>query len=68
MKRYVLIDRLLFSTIKFPSNCPGHNYIGSEHLLLGLIREEDGVAAIVLKNFQVDIGNIRSEVNLHENC
>uniref|UniRef100_A0ACD5X9A3 Uncharacterized protein n=1 Tax=Avena sativa TaxID=4498 RepID=A0ACD5X9A3_AVESA len=40
----------------------GHNYIGSEHLLLGLIREDDGVAAIVLKNFQADLGNIRSEV------
>ncbi|CAM0875010.1 unnamed protein product [Alopecurus aequalis] len=40
----------------------GHNYIGSEHLLLGLIREADGVAAIVLKNFQADLGNIRSEV------
>ncbi|XP_051179627.1 chaperone protein ClpC2, chloroplastic [Lolium perenne] len=40
----------------------GHNYIGSEHLLLGLICEDDGVAAIVLKNFQADLGNVRSEV------
>ncbi|KAM0821797.1 hypothetical protein ACQ4PT_071942 [Festuca glaucescens] len=40
----------------------GHSYIGSEHLLLGLICEDDGVAAIVLKNFQADLGNIRSEV------
>ncbi|XP_037429383.1 chaperone protein ClpC1, chloroplastic-like [Triticum dicoccoides] len=40
----------------------GHNYIGTEHLLLGLIREEDGAAAIVLKNFQADLGDIRNEV------
>ncbi|KAM0903145.1 hypothetical protein ACQ4PT_018924 [Festuca glaucescens] len=42
--------------------CLRHNYIGSEHLLLGLICVDDGVAAIVLKNFQADLGNIRSEV------
>nr|BAK06755.1 predicted protein [Hordeum vulgare subsp. vulgare] len=40
----------------------GHNYIGTEHLLLGLIREDDGAAAIVLKNFQADLGDIRNEV------
>jgi ATPases with chaperone activity, ATP-binding subunit len=35
----------------------GHNYIGTEHLLLGLIREGEGVAARVLKNLGVDLSN-----------
>jgi ATP-dependent Clp protease ATP-binding subunit ClpA len=33
----------------------GHNYIGTEHLLLGLIREGEGVAARVLENLGVDL-------------
>ena len=33
----------------------GHNYIGTEHLLLGLIREGEGVAARVLENLSVDL-------------
>lgn len=40
----------------------GHNYIGSEHLLLGLVREDDGAALIILKKFQADPNNIRNEV------
>jgi ATP-dependent Clp protease ATP-binding subunit ClpC len=39
-----------------------HNYIGTEHLLLGLIREGDGVAAKVLRNLGVDLDNVRSSV------
>ena len=39
-----------------------HNYIGTEHLLLGLIREEEGVAAKVLKSFDVDIEKVRQNV------
>jgi len=37
-----------------------HNYIGTEHLLLGLIREGDGVAAKVLSNMAVDITKVRN--------
>ncbi len=37
----------------------GHNYIGTEHLLLGLIREEEGVAARVLQNLGVDLQKVR---------
>ena len=37
----------------------GHNYIGTEHLLLGLIREEEGVAARVLQNLGVDLKKVR---------
>lgn len=40
----------------------GHNYIGTEHLLLGLIREGEGVAARVLENLGVDSNKIRSNV------
>ena len=39
-----------------------HNYIGTEHLLLGLIREEDGVAARVLDNLGVELNKVRSAV------
>src|SRR5574344_1673757 len=40
----------------------GHNYIGTEHLLLGLIREGEGVAARTLENLGVDLNKIRSNV------
>jgi ATP-dependent Clp protease ATP-binding subunit ClpC len=40
----------------------GHNYIGTEHLLLGLIREGEGVAARVLENLGVDLSRVRTEV------
>jgi len=38
----------------------GHNYIGTEHLLLGLIREGEGVAARVLENLGIDLTKVRS--------
>ena len=40
----------------------GHNYIGTEHLLLGLIREGEGVASQVLMNLGLDLNRVRSEV------
>jgi|TARA_B110000971_G_scaffold67364_1_gene69093 ATP-dependent Clp protease ATP-binding subunit ClpC len=40
----------------------GHNYIGTEHLLLGLIREGEGVAARVLENLDVDLSKVRSQI------
>ena len=40
----------------------GHNYIGTEHLLLGLIREGEGVAARVLENLSVDLNKVRTNV------
>ena len=39
-----------------------HTYVGTEHLLLGLLREGDGVAARVLKNLDVDIEQTRQEI------
>lgn len=40
----------------------GHNYIGTEHLLLGLIREGEGVAVRVLENLGVDLNKLRSSI------
>ena len=40
----------------------GHNYIGTEHLLLGLIREGEGVAARVLENLSIDLTKVRTQV------
>ena len=40
----------------------GHKYIGTEHLLLGLIREGEGVAARVLENLSVDLSQVRTLV------
>ncbi|MGZ6790576.1 MAG: Clp protease N-terminal domain-containing protein, partial [Mycobacteriaceae bacterium] len=41
----------------------GHNYIGTEHLLLGLIREGEGVAAQVLVKLGADLNRVRQEVH-----
>src|SRR5450432_967513 len=39
-----------------------HNYIGTEHLLLGLVREGEGVAAKILANLGVELNKVRSTV------
>jgi ATP-dependent Clp protease ATP-binding subunit ClpC len=39
-----------------------HNYIGTEHLLLGLVREGDGVGAHVLRNLGVELSRVRNAV------
>ncbi len=39
-----------------------HNYVGTEHLLLGLLREQDGVAAQVLMNLNLRLEDVREEV------
>ena len=39
-----------------------HNYVGTEHLLLGLLREQDGVAAQVLMNLSLKLEDVREEV------
>jgi ATP-dependent Clp protease ATP-binding subunit ClpC len=40
----------------------GHNYLGTEHLLLGLLREEEGVAARVLEGLHVTLDEVRAQV------
>ncbi|HXS24126.1 MAG TPA: Clp protease N-terminal domain-containing protein, partial [Gemmatimonadales bacterium] len=39
-----------------------HNYIGTEHLLLGLVREGEGVAAKVLNNLGVELNKVRNAI------
>ena len=39
-----------------------HNYIGTEHILLGLMREEEGLAARALKSLDITIERVRAEV------
>src|SRR5208283_3795648 len=39
-----------------------HEYVGTEHIVLGLVREGSGVAAVVLKGLEVDLRKIRLEV------
>lgn len=40
----------------------GHNYVGTEHILLGLLREQEGVAAQVLLNLELRLDEVREEV------
>ena len=40
----------------------GHNYIGSEHILLGLLREEEGLAARVLQHLDIRLERVRAQV------
>src|SRR5512142_2070167 len=40
----------------------GHNYVGTEHILLGLLREQEGVAAQVLMNLGLKLEEVREEV------
>jgi ATP-dependent Clp protease ATP-binding subunit ClpA len=44
------------------ANQLGHNYIGTEHILLGLLREGDGVAAQVLVKMGIDLNRVRQQV------
>ena len=39
-----------------------HNYLGTEHILLGLVRENEGVAARILLDFDADAETIRNEI------
>jgi hypothetical protein len=40
----------------------GHNYVGTEHILLGLVRENEGVAARILIHFDADADKVRNEI------
>ena len=40
----------------------GHNYVGTEHILLGLLEENEGVAVTILKKLGVDISNLRQDI------
>ena len=40
----------------------GHNYIGTEHLLLGLLKEESGTAALILESRDISMDKVRNEI------
>lgn len=40
-----------------------HEYIGTEHILIGLLKEGTGIAANVLKNCQIDLGSLRESID-----
>jgi ATP-dependent Clp protease ATP-binding subunit ClpC len=40
----------------------GHTYVGTEHILLGLIEEGEGVAALALKNLEIDLVEVKNEI------
>jgi ATP-dependent Clp protease ATP-binding subunit ClpA len=42
-----------------------HEYVGTEHILLGLIREGEGVAAAVLRNLQIDLDDVVESIESH---
>jgi ATP-dependent Clp protease ATP-binding subunit ClpC len=54
--------RTVFSLAQEEAQRLNHNYIGTEHLLLGLVREGDGIAARVLDNLGVSLSKVRSAV------
>ncbi|XVF49520.1 hypothetical protein PTKIN_Ptkin04bG0019100 [Pterospermum kingtungense] len=53
--------RVLELSLEEAQQC-GHNYIGSEHILLGLLWQEQGLAIFVLENLGVDANNVRRQV------
>src|SRR6266849_1665351 len=55
------VKKVLALAVK-EANALNHTYVGTEHILLGLLREGDGVAARVLKNLDVDIEQTRQEI------
>jgi ATP-dependent Clp protease ATP-binding subunit ClpC len=61
-KKFTERARKVFSLAQEEAHVLHHEYIGPEHLLLGLIREGDGVAAKVLENLGVHLNKVRSAV------
>ena len=55
------VKKVLALAIKEAKNL-SHSYVGTEHILLGILREGDGVAARVLRNLKIDIEKTRSEI------
>lgn len=54
---HTILERAREEALRF-----SHNYIGTEHLLLGMVREGEGVAGAVLQNLGVDLNRVRSAV------
>lgn len=61
---YSIVSLSSLNSDSYTMKISGHNYIGSEHLLLGLLREGEGVAARVLENLGADPTNIRTQASI----
>lgn len=55
-------SRASFRLFSWAMSFVGHNYIGTEHILLGMLREGEGVAARVLETLGADSAKIRTQV------
>lgn len=60
--RFTQRARLVLSLAQEEAQRFNHNYIGTEHLLLGLVRESDGIAARVLRNLGIQVNVVRNGV------
>ena len=61
-ERFTERSHKVFSLAQEEAHLLNHNYIGTEHLLLGMVREGDGIAARVLDNLDVSLSKVRSAV------
>lgn len=61
-ERFTELARQVVVLAQDESRLLGHDYLGTEHLLLGLLREEEGIAARVLESFEVDLEEVRAAV------
>ena len=64
MNRYNFTERMrkVLAMSREEAEWLGHEYVGTEHILLGLIREGEGVAATVLQNLSVELDEIRQKI------
>ncbi len=63
-ERFTDNGRKVMQLANYEARRLNHEYIGTEHLLLGLIKETSGVAAIVLQSLEIHLRKIRREVEL----
>jgi ATP-dependent Clp protease ATP-binding subunit ClpC len=61
-ERFTEIARQVVVLAQDEARALGHNYIGTEHILLGLLREEEGLAARVLESLDVTVEEVRAQV------
>ena len=61
-ERFTVRARQVVVLAQEEARASGHNYIGTEHILMGLMREEEGLAARVLRSLDVTIERVRAEV------
>jgi ATP-dependent Clp protease ATP-binding subunit ClpC len=61
-ERFTELARMVMGSARDEAASLNHHYIGTEHLLLGLLREEEGLAARVLASFGVELVVVRRDV------